>query len=754
MPLGSTTPGSQATTAPVSPERAAQIALLSDRLSDAIMLMDESFRILYANPKALEISQITAENFNRETLWELYPGVLESPLGQAYLEAVATREARVVQNFYYEPLKTAFDLRIFPMDHGVGVHYRDVTDVRKAEAARDVATGRLEQVLDATTDGVTSFDRDWRITYMNYRSKEILAPSGDILGKNVWECFPHAVYEGSPYVEHYYRAMDERIPGSFVAYYPEPLNAWLHISVRPSRDGMIAFFRDVTAQKLKEDALRESEERYRILTELNPQSLWTADPEGRVLYANQRFLEYIGHDFVPRDGDEYLRCFDAADRERVVQAWSHSIATGEDYAIDARLIRAGDGASRWWHLRALPIRDENGTILQWLGVANDVHESREAEDRLREQFIEIDRQRREVETIYLGSPIGMALYDAKDLRLLRINARQAEIFRLTPQEAMGKTYDELAGGVPEAFELIQRAAAGEAVLNHQLEGSLDRRPDEYRYWNINYSPIFAEDGSVRAIASATYELTHQKRAESALIQSEKLAAVGRLASSIAHEINNPLESVMNLIYIARQQATTPEIQTFLDLADQELRRVSVIANQTLRFHKQATRPQTIGCADLFSTVLSIYEGRLKNSKITVEKRKRAERPILCFEGEIRQVLNNLVSNAIDAMSKGGRLLVRSREATDWRSGVRGLVLTVADTGAGMDAETQTRIFEAFFTTKGLQGTGLGLWISAEIIERHHGRLRVRSSQGTAHGTVFTVFLPFEGVPEADPMVVV
>ena len=624
----------------------------------------------------------------------------------------------------------------------------------------------LGRVVDALPDGVLVLDSEWRIVYANDTARKISRVEPEYIGKGThWEHYPETL--GTSVETAYREAMASGVERVLEPYYFERFTTWYSIRLIPieehlilhyrdataEQDGMIAFLRDVTAQKLKEDELRKSEERYRILTELNPQSLWTADTEGRVLYANHRFLEYIGHDFVPRDGDEYVRCFDPADRERVVEMWSHSIATGEDYAIDARMLRASDGASRWWHLRALPIRDESGTIQQWLGVASDVHENREAQERLREQFLEIDRQRREVETIYLGSPIGMALYDAKDLRLLRINARQAEIFRLPAADAIGKTYHELAGGVPAAFELIQRAAAGEAVLNHQLEGTLDRRPDEYRYWNINYSPIFAEDGSVRAIASATYELTHQKRAEAALIQSEKLAAVGRLASSIAHEINNPLESVMNLIYIARQHAILPEVQTFLDLADQELRRVSVIANQTLRFHKQASRPQAVSCTELFSTVLSIYEGRLRNSRISVEKRKRAERPILCFEGEIRQVLNNLVSNSIDAMNKGGRLLLRSREATDWRSGVRGLVLTVADTGAGMDAETQARIFEAFFTTKGLQGTGLGLWISAEIIERHHGRVRVRSSGGAAHGTVFTVFLPFEGVPVADPMVV-
>lgn len=603
--------------------------------------------------------------------------------------------------------------------------------------------------MEDLTDGIVALDERWCIVYANAIARKIsrIRPE-HLFGKTHWELYPETI---GTIVEHTYReAMATREERNLGPFFYEPFKIWLTIRAIPSGRGLILHYRDITEQKHREEALQASEARYRILTELNPQSLWTADPQGRVVYANHRFLEYVGHDFVPKDGEEYLRCFDPADRERVLEVWSHSIATGQDYAIDARLIRASDGASRWWHLRALPIRDEDGVVQQWLGVANEIHESRQAEERLRLQFAEIDRQRREVETIYLGSPIGMALYEPKELRLLRINDRQAEIFRLPAADAIGKTYDELVTGVPDAIALIRRAAAGEPILNHDLEGSLERRPGEYRHWNINYSPIFAEDGSVQAIASATIEVTHQKRAEAALIQSEKLAAVGRLASSIAHEINNPLESVMNLIYIARQHAILPEVQTFLDLADQELRRVAVISNQTLRFHKQATNPQSVYWEDLLTGVLSIYESRLRNAHIRVETRSHDRNAILCFEGEIRQVLNNLVGNAIDAMPKGGRLILRSREAIHWRTGQRGSLLTVADTGVGMSPQTQARIFEAFFTTKGLQGTGLGLWISCEIINRHHGSIRMRSSQREpGHGTVFALFLPYETEPSPD-----
>ena len=726
------------------------LAMVVESMLDGILLLDDEWCITYANPAARSISRIHVEDLNSKTFWELYPDLIGTDLEQGLRSVMTTRREHIFKAFFYETFNIWLNVRVLPVDGGIALYCRDVTEAHLSEQARSAAAQQLEEVLATTTDGVVSLDRNYIITYMNQQARHIVAPSGDVLNTNLWESFPHANYPGSPFVEHYNRAMIDRLPSGFVAFYPEPLNAWLDITARPSEDGIIVFFRDVTEQKLRQDDLLRSEQRYRVLAELSPQSLWTADPQGLVLYANQRFLEYIGYEFAPRTGNEYLACFDEADREHVFNIWSHSVSTGQEYVIDARLIRASDGASRWWHLRAAPIRDDAGNIQQWLGTAADIHDDRVAADRLREQYAELDRQSRELETIYHGSPIGMALYEPKELRVLRINHCQAIIFRLSPTDAIGQRYEDLTAGVPRALALIRRAAAGEHILNQNLSGALNRHPDDQRHWNVNYSPIFDEDGSVRAIAAATIETTSQKRSEAALIQSEKLAAVGRMASSIAHEINNPLESVTNLLYIARQHSTVPEVQNFLDLADQELRRVSIIANQTLRFHKQASTPRDIPCNELFSTVLSLYEGRLRNSSITVYKRKRANRPISCFEGDVRQVLNNLVSNAIDAMPSGGSLFVRSRQSTDWRTNRTGLTLTIADTGVGMSSQTRARVFEAFFTTKGFNGTGLGLWIGNEIVDRHQGRLLLRSSQSSAHqGTVFTLFLPFQSLLSAN-----
>ncbi len=216
---------------------------------------------------------------------------------------------------------------------------------------------------------------------------------------------------------------------------------------------------------------------------------------------------------------------------------------------------------------------------------------------------------------------------------------------------------------------------------------------------------------------------------------------------IAHEINNPLEAVTNLIYLARAEEAPLKKDAYLASAEEELRRAALLTHQSLRFYKQSSKPQASRLADVVASVLDRYAVKLKNYEIVVERRFRTHESIVCLDSEIRQVVSNLVRNAMEAMlGAGGLLSIRTREATDPKTGVKGLSLLVADTGMGMSPETKSKLYTAFHTTKGVGGTGLGLWVSAEIVERHHGKLRVRSRQAPApRGTVFTLQLPYQAV---------
>jgi PAS domain S-box-containing protein len=278
-------------------------------------------------------------------------------------------------------------------------------------------------------------------------------------------------------------------------------------------------------------------------------------------------------------------------------------------------------------------------------------------------------------------------------------------------------------------------------------------PEDYLYsrgdgtlaWvRLAAAPVFNEQGRVSGGVVAISDIDQQKRAESALRQSEKLAAVGRLAASISHEINNPLEAVTNLLYLLEQATKDQKVRHFVDMAQEELSRVSQIVTHTLRFHRQSTRPRIITPEELLEPTLGLYRARLRNLHIDLEMQHHVAGDVVCYEGDIRQVLNNLIANAIDSMRSGGRLLVRTSRAFLWRSGIRGVRITVADTGHGIPPAVKSHIFEPFYTTKGNSGTGLGLWISKDIVSKHHGRLQIRSCTGeTRSGTVVSLFLPAE-----------
>jgi signal transduction histidine kinase len=248
-----------------------------------------------------------------------------------------------------------------------------------------------------------------------------------------------------------------------------------------------------------------------------------------------------------------------------------------------------------------------------------------------------------------------------------------------------------------------------------------------------------------------HSMAQRQLAEDALRKSEKLAVAGRLAASIAHEINNPLESVTNLLYLIRNSTTLEDAKQFCALAETELRRVSEIATQTLRFYRQQSEATRLDVTQITDSVLSLYQGRLHSHQVQVICDYRTHSELLCYAGELRQLIANLISNALDAMKQTGTLTLRLREALDLE-GREGIRITIADTGTGIPPDLRKRIFEPFVTTKGATGTGLGLWVTAEILRKHAGRMTFRSSTRPGHsGTVFTIFLPFcEVLPAQSP----
>jgi len=247
--------------------------------------------------------------------------------------------------------------------------------------------------------------------------------------------------------------------------------------------------------------------------------------------------------------------------------------------------------------------------------------------------------------------------------------------------------------------------------------------------------------------------TESRKTEQALRRSEQLAAAGRLAASIAHEINNPLEAVTNLLFLAKTDHGLSETsKELLEVADKELQRLSHITARSLKFYRQRTAPTLTALDEVIDSVVYFHDPSIRLFNMRVERRYRPSPPVLCLPGEIQQVFTNLVSNAIDAMSEKGRLILAIRPDSD-NAGRDGVRVTVADSGIGMDNYMFDRLFHPFVTTKGEAGTGLGLWVSKGILDKHHANISVRSKPGC--GTVFRLFFPLQSTlggskPPAEP----
>ena len=657
---------------------------------------------------------------------------------------------------------------------GVLVICQDITREVNATQELKESEARASRVLQSIGDAVIVTDADARVTRMNAVAEQLTGWTIEQARGELFSRVFHIVDEAtqlpvqSPAEKVKETGAVVGLANHTVLISKDGKSSAIDDSGAPIRDekgdltGVVVVFRDIqerrAAEREAQAVARAERERLRSLFMQAPAPILTMEgPNLIITLANEGYIKLLRRESASEVVGKTIReALPELEGQGFFELLDNVYLTGTPYVGHEMLATlenkiTGELDEAWFNFIYQPARNADGEVDGILVVAIELTEQVRARKQaeIREKLLE--RQTSELETIYKTAPIGLALFDPVEFRYLRLNDTQARIIGLPPSEVLGKTVTEIAP-IEGLHEMFQRVAEGKPIQNALLEGALPAQPDVHRHWTVNYFPVYAEDGTVQAITAASLEITAQRRAEEALIQTDKIAAVGRLASSIAHEINNPLESVTNLLYLARGSSEVAEIQRYLAEADRELRRVSLIASQTLRFYRQSTHQRAIRFNTLIESVLTLYQARLLNSNIQVEIRDRQIEPVVCFEGEIRQVLNNLVGNAIDAMPRGGRLLLRGRVATNWRSGERGVVFTSADTGSGIPHGIQKRIFEPFFTTKDINGTGLGLWISNELIEKHCGSIRLRSSQRPREsGTVFTLFIPFRRAirPEAD-----
>jgi signal transduction histidine kinase len=279
-----------------------------------------------------------------------------------------------------------------------------------------------------------------------------------------------------------------------------------------------------------------------------------------------------------------------------------------------------------------------------------------------------------------------------------------------------------AGRRVEHFETVRRTKSGQL-----LDVSL------------TVSPIKDKHGRIIGASKILRDISTRKRLEQALLQAEKIAATGRMAATIAHEINNPLEAVMNLMYLLRPMIADPAGISYFQAVETELGRVSHIAKQTLGYYREHAAASRASIGDIVLHAITIYEPRCTATGIEIKKAINSSRKIVLRRGEMMQVVSNLIMNSIYAMQAGGVLSISVEDAAESPDGI---VLTVHDDGVGIAEADLPRVFEAFFTTRSTVGTGIGLFVAKQFVEGHGGRIEIESRQSAEdHGTTVRVFLP-------------
>ena len=294
--------------------------------------------------------------------------------------------------------------------------------------------------------------------------------------------------------------------------------------------------------------------------------------------------------------------------------------------------------------------------------------------------------------------------------------------------------------VENPVDAVRRSGKIVGLANHTILICKDRT--EFHI-DDSAAPILDVNGRMIGIVLVFRDISERHASEVALMRAEKLASAGRLAAAIAHEVNNPLEGLVNLIYLARGEEDMQKIRRHLTEADRELQRIAHITRQSLGFYRETSMAGSFRPDVVTREVVDFYSSRAVTSRVSLHVHMKTEQKAFGNPGELRQVLSNLLANSLDACKEGDAICVRVREAVSPRDPMlHGVRIAVADTGCGIQPEYMGRIFEPFFTTKKDTGTGLGLWVSRELVEKHGGSLNVRSSVSRRRsGTVFLLFLP-------------
>jgi PAS domain S-box-containing protein len=474
-------------------------------------------------------------------------------------------------------------------------------------------------------------------------------------------------------------------------------------------------------------AICQNEERLRLAETAGKIGSWEWDPESETQVLSPELGRILGINiFDPKHAQIWAARVWPEDWPKVEFLMHQGSRTGT-MEFEYRYLHPEDGL-RWLFCKGCRFQD--GTRM--FGIVQDVSARKAAEE-----------ASQRLAAIVASSEDAIISKDLNGI-VTSWNPGAERLFGFTATEMIGRPITTIIP--PELRDdetrILATIARGERI--EHFETVRVRKNGERIEVSITVSPVKDEAGRIIGAAKIARDITQRKTAERTLLVTERLAAVGRLAATVAHEINNPLEAVTNLVYLAKMASDSSEVLGFLTTAEEQLGCVSHLTHQTLGFYRDSSGARIVRLGQIIASVISVLAPRARNKRSEIIPEIKDDLEIFAVPGEIRQVVANLVSNSIDAIQTSGTIRIRVSAGRSPRDLVAGVRITVSDTGSGIPAGNLARVFEPFFTTKRDVGTGLGLWVCKNIVETHHGTIRGRSATKPGKSwTVFSVFLPLD-----------
>jgi len=495
---------------------------------------------------------------------------------------------------------------------------------------------------------------------------------------------------------------------------------------------------DITKLKEAEETLRDSHQRMTEVADAMPTIVYVCGADGFCTYVNRRWFEYTGTSVQSGLSDSWRDNLHPEDRERVWQKWIESVQSGDNFETEYR-VRISDGDYHWNLARAIPIRDANGSIERWIGTCTDIHEFKLAE-----------QSRRTIEENYrfIFNAVPQIIWTTDAAGMAdSFNRVWVEYTGLPEEKSTGLQWSTVVH--PTDLPDLERAwrESLHTCEPYEHEARYRGKDGSYRRFLIRANALKDERGHVVRWFGTSTDIEAQRRQEELLLQSERLSTAIQLASSIAHEVNNPLAAVVNALYLVGENPDLDEVsRKYINIANAELSRVAAIVRQNLAFYRERQDLISLSLSSVTEEVIGFLRKQIESRGIKIENRFANPGKIVGIESELRQLVINLLLNALDACNDGSTIRIQIRSSRKTRVGQK-IRFTVANRGAMADNIRQ-RLFEPFVSSSPGKGKGLGLWVARGIVNKHHGEILVRSSKRFGW-TVVTVTLPeAEQTPEA------